>query len=165
MFTRLLDRCFTCEEINGHGRCPTYLYRWTLFQPKRPRAIWRGFGIYLHKFVGDDWSHDLHDHPKRFISIGLRGGYCEVTPMLGVDADAWWMVSHTVYLAPWIRTFPANHIHRIVLLHHRKPCWTLVIVLRTVRQWGFWHQGNWIHWKEYVNGSASHVADKMKACP
>ncbi len=38
---------FECEEINGHGRCPTYLYRWILF-------VCRWFGVYLHHFVGDD---------------------------------------------------------------------------------------------------------------
>ena len=76
---RLLTRLFKREEINGNGRCSTYLYRW-LFQPRRPRALWRGFGIYLHKFVGDDWSRDLHDHPKRFVSIGLNGAYREETP-------------------------------------------------------------------------------------
>ena len=66
---KILDRLFgKAEEINGRERCPTYLYRWTV-------AKWRGRGIYLHHFVGDDWSRDLHDHPKRFISIGLKGGY------------------------------------------------------------------------------------------
>jgi hypothetical protein len=59
---RLLNKLFgPAEEINGH-RCPTYLYRWMLIK----RQNW---SIYLHHFVGDDWSLDLHDHPKRFISI------------------------------------------------------------------------------------------------
>lgn len=64
--TSLLNRFFGREEINGGNRCPAYLYRWTLF-------ACRWFGVYVHRFVGDDWSLDLHDHPKRFISIGLRG--------------------------------------------------------------------------------------------
>lgn len=67
---KLLDRLFQLEEINGADRCPTYLYRWTLAKVKK----W-GWGVYLHHFVGDDWSLDLHDHPKRFISIGLKGQY------------------------------------------------------------------------------------------
>lgn len=152
---RLLTRLLGVEEINGANRCPTYLYRWTLFQPRRPRSLWRGFGIYIHKFVGDDWSHDLHDHPKRFISIGLRGAYIEETPNRPMR----------IYRAPWCRTFPASHVHRLRLLVDRKPCWTLVIVLRAVREWGFWHDGRWIHWKDYVKGTASHIADHMKACP
>ena len=157
---QILTRMFPIEEINGGGRCPTYLYRWTLFQPRWCRWLWRGFGVYVHKFVGDDWSLDLHDHPKRFISLGLYGRYVEWTPSairaIGENPH--------IYKSPWLRTFPANHIHRITLHPDRKPCWTIVIVLRSVREWGFWHEGQWIHWKEYVKGSASHIADKMRAC-
>lgn len=161
----LLDRLFRLEEINGHGRCPTYLYRWTLFQPKRPARLWRGFGIYLHHFVGDDWSRDLHDHPKRFISIGLKGAYVEETPRMDQYGRAYraFTVDRT-YRAPWIRTFPATHIHRLRLIN-RRPCWTLVVVLRSVREWGFWHNGEWLHWKEYVRGAYSAIADRMKTCP
>lgn len=141
----ILDRIFgKAEEINGRERCPTYLYRWTLFQ-------WaKHFSIYLHHFVGDDWSRDLHDHPKRFISIGLRGWYIEETPTHG----------KRIYRAPWIRTFPATHIHRLAV--PSKNCWTLVIVLKPVREWGFWHFGEFIPWRSYVN---SKRADERKTCP
>src|SRR6202034_4752169 len=117
-----LDRTFgTAEEINGGNRCPTYLFRWTL-------AKWRGRGIYLHHFVGDDWSRDLHDHPKRFISIGLWGWYIEETPYRG--STEWAKLGNvlTTYHAPWIRTFAATHIHRLSV--PTKNCWTLVIVLK-----------------------------------
>ena len=98
---KLLDKIFgKPEEINGAGRCPTYLYRWTI-------AKWRGRGIYLHHFVADDWSIDLHDHPKRFISIGLWGRYVELIP------DPLFATKTRTFQAPWIRSFPARHIHRI----------------------------------------------------
>ena len=58
----------TPEEINGRNRCETYLYRWIV-------ATIRRYKFYLHHFVRDDWSRDLHDHPKWFISIGLWGCY------------------------------------------------------------------------------------------
>ena len=182
---RLLDRIFRLEEINCGDRCPTYLYRWTLFQPRRPKRLWNGFGIYLHKFVGDDWSLDLHDHPKRFVSIGLRGAYVEETPNRifhefepgrylpeSCAVCGWWAggtVMHErtvdrVYRAPWIRTFPAEHVHRLRLLGDRKPCWTLVVVLCHVREWGFHHEGTFIPWREYVKGGSSWIADKMRSC-
>jgi hypothetical protein len=141
------------EEINGRNRCPTYLYRWTIAKLGKR-------GIYLHHFVGDDWSLDLHDHPKRFISIGLWGSYVELTPYPNPDSE--WAALGPVretFLAPWIRTFPANHIHRLEV--PSKSCWTLVIVLNTVRPWGYWHDGKFIGWREYVG---SETADKMKAC-
>jgi hypothetical protein len=160
----LLCRVFRHEEINGGERCPTYLHRWTIFQPRRPRRIWRGVGVYLHKFVGDDWSSDLHDHPKRFISIGLRGAYREATPPAEGSQDVGELltgVSWRTYTAPWIRTFPAEHKHRLELLEDRRPCWTLVIVLRSVRDWGFWTRKGWIFWRDYVR---SEDADRAKTC-
>jgi hypothetical protein len=141
---RRLNRFFKLEEINGGNRCPTYLFRWTLL-----RTPW--FAVYLHHFVGEDWSRDLHDHPKRFLSIGLAGGYVEHTSK-----------GQRAYNAPWIRTFPAEHTHRITLGKF-ESCWTLVAVFKTVRQWGFWHDGSWIRWKEYVKAVGG-PADKMKAC-
>jgi hypothetical protein len=164
-FMSILDKLFgKPEEINGHGRCPTYLFRWILLKTKIGN-------IYLHHFVADDWSLDLHDHPKRFISIGLKGWYYEDTP------------SGTVkYTAPWIRTFPGEHIHRLRVPD--KDTWTLVLVGAATREWGFWHQADesyvtgrdrvyfaddkkvrrFIPWKVYVKGKSSDIADKMKAC-
>lgn len=133
---------FKIEEINGHGTCPTYMYRWTLL-----RTWW--FAVYLHHFVGDDWSRDLHDHPKRFLSIGLLGRYIEETPGRS-----------RTFTAPWIRTFPAEHIHRI-RLYEREQCWTICVVFKSVRPWGFWHDGQWIPWREYVT---SDTAEQMKSC-
>lgn len=173
----ILDRLFLREEINGAGRCPTYLIRWTVFQPKRQRSFWRGFGIYLHKFIGDDWSLDLHDHPKRFVSIGIAGSYYEGTPttdsfapgMLHFARDpqggATWQegVKWQKFTAPWLRTFPADHIHRIELAEGRRPCWTCVVVLRHVREWGFWNGGRFIGWREYVQKDNA-VADARKSC-
>lgn len=141
----LTDSLFNLEEINGGNRCPTYLYRWTLLRIK-------SWAMYLHHFVGDDWARDLHDHPKRFISIGLWGRYVEQTP-----------TSERVYQAPWVRTFPATHIHRLRLIN-KEPCWTLVIVLNTVRPWGFWHEGRFINWKSYVFGKDAAIGDRMRSC-
>lgn len=139
----LLDRWFSREEINGGNRCPTYLFRWTLF-------YFRGFGAYVHRFVGDDWSRDFHDHPKRFISIGVHGQYVEETPN-----------GERIFKAPWVRSFPAEHMHRLRLVNGE--CWTIVIVLKAVRPWGFWHLGQFIPWRQYVSGKGG-FADQMKSC-
>lgn len=137
-----LNRFFKLEEINGSGNCPTYLYRWTLL-----RTPW--FAVYLHHFVADDWSRDMHDHPKKFWSIGLWGSYIEETPEY-----------RKFFHAPWIRSFPATHIHRLRLFPGR-TCWTLVVVGKVVRKWGFWHLGKWIGWREYVR---SEIASSSKNC-
>ncbi len=160
-FARLrawLNRRFKLEEINGGERCPTYLYRWTLGK------FGKRASVYLHWFVRDDWSRDLHDHPKRFISIGLWGAYREHTFRPGAQHCPCSNESeHTVtrdFRAPWIRSFPADHTHRLSLIDGR-PCLTLVIVLSASRPWGFWHRGEWIPWRQYVNSSA---ADDARDC-
>lgn len=134
-----LNKIFRLEEINGGNICPTYLYRWTLLK------LGSLCSIYLHHFVGDDWAKDLHDHPKRFISIGLRGGYIEETSN----------GQETTYLAPWIRSFPAEHKHRLKMLYTGSECWTIVIVLRAKRGWGFWKDGSFVPWREYVKAGVS----------
>lgn len=170
MIDRVLNRLFKREEINGHDRCPPYMIRWTLFQPRRPKAFWRGFGVYVHKFVGDDWTRDLHDHPKRFISIGLVGSYREtyLVNLQPPDVDAPPLMAERKrdYVAPWVRTFPADHTHRLELIGG-KPCWTLVIVLRSVRAWGFWTRlrggWKWTGWREYV-APGNEDAARGKVC-
>lgn len=153
---RFLSRLFPMEEINGGERCPTYMFRWTLL-----RVF--GWAAYLHKFVADDWSRDLHDHPKRFISIGLKGGYVEHRPctLCGPEHYCGRDVAR-VYRAPWIRTFPATHVHRLSGPTPEHPCWTLVIVGRPVREWGFWSAGRWTLWTKYLS---SPNASANKACP
>lgn len=134
---RLIDRIFHLEEINGGNRCPTYMFRWQLLR------LGKNFAIYLHHFVGDDWALDQHDHPKRFVSIGLWGRYIEETP----NGERTWR-------APWIRSWPATHIHRLRLID-QKPCWTLVLVFKPVREWGFWQGAQWIPWEWYVKSRDS----------
>ena len=166
----MINRIFGYERIDGAGRCP-YLHRWCLFVGPF------GIRLYLHKFVGSDWSRDLHDHPKRFISIGLWGSYVEETQ--GDDARECSACSlrgfspHCLecrgtekhgqsfrrYRAPWLRSFPAHHIHRLIL--DCPVCWTLVLTLTETRAWGFWVRGEWIHWKKYVYSAR---ADEAKDC-
>jgi hypothetical protein len=127
----ILERLFgSPEDLRGHGKHDTYLYRWTLLKT-------RFFKIYLHNFVGDDWCKDFHDHPKRFLTIGLKGSYIEETPN-----------GRETFTAPWIRSFPANHIHR--LLVPSKTCWTFVVVFKQTREWGFWRKGKFIPYLKYL---------------
>lgn len=133
------------ETMDGAGACPVYLERWTFL-----RLL--GCAVYLHHFLGDDWSIDPHDHPRRFISVGLKGWYFE-----DVFDEAGKLRETIRFQAPWFRSFPATHIHRV----RAKECgdvWTLVIVLRKSRGWGFIQEGRWIPFREYVFGGKSRKA-------
>ena len=128
---RLIDWMFAAESLDGCGAVDSYLHRWRLL------ALPNGRRLYLHHFVGDDWSRDLHDHPKAFVSIGLCGWYIEETP--GPKFRA--------YIAPWFRRFPPEHVHRLVV---PSSCWTLVYTGPTMRPWGFWRGKMWVPWRRYV---------------
>lgn len=142
---RLRDRIFRREDI-ARGA----LRRWTLFRLPGGRAL------YLHHFRCSD-ARSLHDHPKRFVTIGLRGGYVEESP----DPWEWLALSHArirrQFRAPWIRTFGTHHIHRVRV--SRRGCWTLAYVGPATREWGFLHRGRWIPWRRF------HEVYDERGCP
>jgi hypothetical protein len=168
------------EYITGDGRCE-YLTRWHF-------ARGRNWSMYLHRFTGDDWSLDLHDHPKHFISIGVLGRYVEETEISLANARV--VKQYDVYTAPWCRRFPPQHAHRLMLFplgksSKKRPCWTIVIVGQLVRDWGWWVPQHlwprfsnavgpsrrgangqtlaWVNWERYVYNKG--VADARKSCP
>jgi hypothetical protein len=116
-----------------------YLLRWYVL----PRNPW--LNVYLHKFLHDDEDRALHDHPWWFISIMLKGAYGEVIPPpKGFEfrrAPSWAFRS-------------AIHQHRVVLQRDDdgkpKPCWTLVITGRVVRNWGFWCPKGFVRWQDFT---------------
>jgi hypothetical protein len=122
-FRRIFDRLFAYEAMSGNGVCPVYLERWILGEAFN-------CGAYLHHFIGDDWALDPHDHPRRFISIGVKGWYWE--DIFYPDGT---LKQTFKYKAPWIRSFPAEHLHR-VRASECGNCWTIVIVLPKSRRWG-----------------------------
>jgi len=125
------------------GADDPYLRRWFI----TPRGD--GPAVYLHQFLRDDDDRALHDHPWPSIGIILEGGYIELTP----DAEVRRSVGDVVYREPEAR-------HRVVL--HRdcigqpKPAWTLFLVGRRVREWGFWCPGSagerFVHWRDFTAG-------------
>lgn len=144
-----LWRWRTLRNLDGEA----YLRRFTIARLPGGRRI------YLHKFIGDDWSRDPHDHPKAFLSVGLWGGYRELIyhpteeakaqPCLRVVDVANPQVR--VWYALWVRRFPASHVHRLELLPDRRPCWTLVITGAVVKGWGFFPDGHFMRAGEYID--------------
>jgi hypothetical protein len=142
MIRKLIKLLFRYETMSGNGACPVYLERWTLL-----RLF--GWAVYLHHFLGDDWALDPHDHPRRFISIGLKGWYFE-----DVFDGAGNLLRTERYSAPWLRSFPASHVHRVRAVECGNT-WTLVIVLAKSHAWGFVQNGKWVPFREYVFGGKS----------
>jgi len=121
---------FRKEDIrNPDGS--SYLTRYVIRRNEERQAV------YLHHFTGTD-KDAQHDHPKWFISLGLKGRYVEETP----DGNRVWQ-------APWFRFFPAEHRHRIIV-PPGEECWTLTITgAGADREWGFFPEGVYVPWRDY----------------
>ena len=133
---KLLNNFFKGEILYSAENCPPFLRRWTLIPSFITRLFGKDCGVFLHCIFESD--KDLHDHPARFISFGIKGRYIDVNPN-----------GERLFKAPWIRTFQANYIHRIQLFPNEKA-WTIVIIFPHEREFGFWIDGVWMNWKEYI---------------
>ena len=130
------------KHIGGDGG--TFFIRYTL-----AKTPW--FAVYLHRFFRGDIDRCLHDHPWPFISVVLKGGYWEVM------SDGY----------HWRR--PGSILWRPAKTAHRIECgpgtWSLVVVGRRVRDWGFYTPSGWQKWRphwspicetEHTTPSAAH---------
>lgn len=106
------------------------------------------FRAYLHCWVGEDWSKDLHDHSGWMVSVGLTGWYDETTE-----------TGSRRYTAPWIRAFPATHRHRIATV--RVPTWTLCLMPTLQRVSSFYVDGQRFNTQQY---QVSEWAQTHRAC-
>lgn len=149
---RKLHKLFKYEDLSPN-QDQSYMLRWTLFS---------GFGrkVYLHKILATDWAREPHDHPKDFVSIGLSGRYVEevyeVVDDYSTDDFSMYIPQRLTlkdmipFKAPWIRRFPAEHIHRLAV-RPGEHCWTICITSPHQRAWGFWSaDGTWTEYKRFM---------------
>ena len=138
------------------GEADPYLKRWYVL----PRNRW--FCIYLHQMLRDDDDRALHDHPRANISIILKGGYWEMLfraqPAEGEPLPIRTLkrrkIGHIVFR-------PAALAHRLMLPYPARPSWSLFIVFRKYRDWGFWcPQGRWVPWQEFTAGPRGELVGK-----
>lgn len=121
---------FDIDDVSNPG--VIYLTRWYLV-----KTPW--FGIYLHAIRKPDHDRCLHDHPWNFIPIILWGSYLEELP------DDQFVVRS----AGSVRHMRAEDAHRIDDLSG-KVVWTLCLVGRKRRDWGFHTTQGWKQWQEYL---------------
>ncbi len=125
------------QDYLVRGEAKPRMIKWTLLAT-------RSVQVYIHRFNGADWTTDPHDHPASFISIGLMGSYIESVYNEHGDKlyDREWR-------APWIRRFPATHIHRTSAVGP-KGAWTLCFAREYVRNWNFLVDRETVPWRDYM---------------
>lgn len=135
-----------------------YLVRYTLFN--------FGFiGCKVHHILLSD-EDCMHDHPWRFISIIIKGGYYETlfrirekeflsdfvfSDMMKISQ---FIQNNGNTLISWrgpgsILFRNAKDVHRITLPKD-KTSWSLVFTFKKTRDWGFITKNGWIYWKSYI---------------
>lgn len=134
---RLLEKFVPQQEFRVDGEPLARMVKWTLLSTRVGM-------VFLHKFNGPDWTRDPHDHPAFFISIGLWGAYVETV----YDREGRVLYDRK-WRAPWVRMFPAQHIHRTSWVSPR-GAYTLCITGRWVHNWGFVMNRRSIAWRDYL---------------
>jgi hypothetical protein len=127
------------KSIIGEGT--PLLIRYVLFRLP-------AFGVYLHKLCRSDYDRALHDHPWPFVSIVLRRGYTEVHDQT-VDGTK----VHVFHKPGSVLLRPAEWRHRVIV--GARPAWTLVLVGRRQRRWGFWLPDGWCWWRRHNSFSGT----------
>lgn len=148
------------REDNGEP----YLIRRTLI------SFGKWFSIKYHQILLSD---DLcpHDHPWPFLTIILKGGYYEWSPVMQEDSGKTVTTDTAIdgvfEVKKWhgagsVMYRPASWRHRLELkykvkyyepdgeVHTLMPAHTLVFTGKVIRDWGFFTKEGWIFWKNYT---------------
>ena len=103
------------------------------------------FSVYLHHIHKDDGLRAAHDHPWKFWSLVLTGGYTEVVHLDKMDFSRSELRTHKRWSFHGMSTRAAHRIDAI-----DKPLWTLVFAGPPVNAgWGFFPDGKFVPWQEY----------------
>ncbi len=130
MIEAILRKLFKVREI-PHPEGGLYLRRYFI----TPR--WFPLRVFVHQIFTPDPDRVMHDHPWDFWTFPLSG-YREVNMHNRGFVD----------LCRW-HFRPAEYVHRIIHLDYT-PTWTIVVARKARREWGFWVDGRWVHWREYL---------------
>lgn len=131
MIQRLLKKVLPYRIIKIEDE--DYIERWFLWGSKGEGE--NGKGLRLHHILKSDSLRDFHDHPYKFVSLILLGGYREHT-LAGVKRFRPGMINRK----------KAETLHALEL---DKPAWTLVFTGPRCREWGFQTKDGWVSWRDY----------------
>ena len=103
------------------------------------------FGIYLHHIHRPDREPDPHDHPWNFASLVLCGSYEETVRPDKRDTGRYVIRRRPRWSLGAIGRDAAHIITAV-----GGPLWTLVVTGPKAAEWGFWPDGRFVPWREYL---------------
>ena len=134
VFSKVMDYFGRRRIIYDRVGDEPYLERYYIFLKDRKNFP---FNIFLHRFLKSD-PDDLHNHPWRWRTFILSGGYWEYT-----EFGKFWRAPLTY------RCAEPNTFHRIELDKNVPYCWTLFIPSLNVQDWGFKTKNGWVNHEKY----------------
>jgi len=128
-----------------------YMDRYYLFLKDRK---WFPFNVTMHKIKKSD-DPIFHDHPWDFITVILKGGYWEHTPVFNKDGKK--IAEFSAWRGPGsVIKRKATDYHWLELDQSVGPATTLFFMGSQQRDWGFLvdkhnSKTRWIQWEYYLN--------------
>lgn len=137
------------------------MHRWTLlwFGERWGRRLPK---LLLHHFLPDREDMDLHDHPRGFVTVCLRGGYLDLVlcPTCDGDRHSWWETPAPCGRCKGLGYVIGDSLRRGSIRRRRADyahmtstmgsgAWTLCLMFPVRRRWGFWREGRWWPFREY----------------
>lgn len=133
-----IDRWYLARKVT----VPTFVYDEAEGLPHAGRGIPSELeNVYLHGYHRGD-ADDPHDHPWPNASLVVRGWYRE-----NIYDEQANLVRCETRRPGDIVLRSAGSIHAI--LETSPDCLSLFATLRKSREWGFWRDGEFIHWKDF----------------
>ena len=140
---KLMDKIGRYRLILDRVTKEPYMHRYYLFLKDRK---WFPFNVVLHKIVKSD-EPIFHDHPWPFMTVIIKGGYWEHTPVL--DDNGRQIADITQWRGPGSIIKRDSKEYHWLELHNNEPVTTLFFMGPQLREWGFLRD-KWIHNEEYL---------------
>jgi hypothetical protein len=147
---KLMDKLGRYRLIPDRRTGEDYMHRYYLFLKDRNKFP---FNVTLHKILKSD-DPIMHDHPWPYLTIILRGGYWEHTPVYNNEGKMFaefqkWRGPGSII---WRK---AKDFHWLELDPDVGPATTLFFMGPQQRDWGFLTKtktgsNRWVHWETYL---------------
>jgi len=121
-----------------------YMHRYYIFLKDRK---WFPFNVTLHKIVKSD-DPIFHDHPWGYMTIILRGGYWEHTPVFNSRGQKF--AEYSRWRGPGSIIIRNAQEYHWLELDEERPTVSLFFMGRQQRDWGFLKDNKWIQHEEYL---------------
>lgn len=126
-----------------------YMRRWWLIPYNR-----LGISARVHEILQSDDARHYHDHPWWYITLVLRGGYWENTPIY--DKSGLYVGKNRKWVGPGRILFRRAKSWHYLDLDKGASAYTLFICGRKSQKWGFLFQPNYkVYYRELLRENAT----------